>query len=297
MEEIIKEGVLKLFDIEDQDINIKSRLLGGMSNFTYIVDVDSKRYTYRIPGKNAEKFVDRKEEIANVSRVNHLGLNNDTLVLDMETGHKIASYVEGKPLFELGIEDYLERAGVLLRKLHNSKVKAYQEYKPLGRLGKYEKLITDLGHIHKGEYKTLKEKFLFYFDFLDSTKKVFCHNDSQPSNFVIGKKDYLLDWEFAGNNDPLYDIACFGNIDFLHALSFLPVYLGREPKKDELKRVYLWRIFQCLQWYNVALYKDGIGLSEELKIDFNFVAKQYLIKIEGLFEGLEKIIQDKKHKI
>lgn len=61
--------------------------------------------------------------------------------------------------------------------------------------------------------------------------------------------------------------------------------------EDHLERAgALWRIFQCLQWHNVALYKDGIGLSEELKIDFNFFAKQYLIKIEGLFEGLEKII-------
>lgn len=210
----------------------------------------------------------------------------------METGHKIANFVEGRPLSELMIEDHLERAGTLLRRLHTSKVKAYQGYKPLERLEKYEKLITDLGYIHEGEYQMLKEKCLSYFDFLDGIKKVFCHNDSQPSNFVMGGKDYLPDWEFGGDNDPLYDIACFGNMDFSHALSFLPVYLEKEPKKDELKRVYLWRVFQHLQWHNVALYKDGIGLPEELKIDFNFFAKQYLIKIEGLFEGLEKIIKN-----
>ncbi|NDI78106.1 hypothetical protein GWI36_09440 [Psychrilyobacter sp. BL5] len=46
-------------------------------------------------------------------------------------------------------------------------MKAYQGYKPLERLEKYEKLITDLGYTHEGEYQMLKEKFLFYFDLLD----------------------------------------------------------------------------------------------------------------------------------
>ena len=40
MERIIKKGVLELFDVEDQNIGVESRLLGGMSNFTYIVGVE-----------------------------------------------------------------------------------------------------------------------------------------------------------------------------------------------------------------------------------------------------------------
>lgn len=35
--EILEKGMLELFDVEDQNIGVESRLLGGMSNFTYRV--------------------------------------------------------------------------------------------------------------------------------------------------------------------------------------------------------------------------------------------------------------------
>ncbi len=292
MENQIKYRCLNIFDVNKEKIKVVSRLLGGMSNFTYIIEVNEKKYTYRIPGKNAEKFVDRREEISNIHRISNLGLNNNTLYLDINHGYKVANYVEGKPLSELEVEDYLERVKELLKKLHNSSIKAKKDYNPIERLENYERLVVDLGYSHDEKYFGLKAKFLEEWDFLNSVKKVFCHNDSQPSNFVIGEKDYLLDWEFGGNNDPMYDIACFGNMDFKNALALLPVYLEKEPNKEEIKRVYLWRIFQCLQWHNVAMYKDAIGLSQELKVDFDFVAKQYLIKVENLFENLEKEVLD-----
>ena len=51
---------------------------------------------------------------------------------------------------------------------------------------------------------------------------------------------------------------------------------------DKEIRLYLWRIFQCFQWYNVAVFKDMYGLSEKLKIDFKAVANKYLQNIENL---------------
>ena len=120
--------------------------------------------------------------------------------------------------------------------------------------------------------------------------KVPCHYDYQPTNLVInGDKLYVLDWEFAGMNDPFYDIACYGNAGFDKALSLLEAYVGRQPKWEELQRLYFHRAFQCLQWYNVAIFKDRIGLSKDLNMDFNAVAlfffnmaKDLLEKYDGL---------------
>ena len=78
----------------------------------------------------------------------------------------------------------------------------------------------------------------------------------------------------------MYDVACVGNKEFELALKFLPIYLGREPEVQEFRRLYLWRAFQCLQWHNVALYKDLIGLSQDLQLDFKLIASAYLTKAE-----------------
>ena len=50
------------------DAKIVMRLEGGMSNYTYVVECEGKKYTYRVPGKFADKFVDREEEWANIQR-------------------------------------------------------------------------------------------------------------------------------------------------------------------------------------------------------------------------------------
>ena len=101
---------------------------------------------------------------------------------------------------------------------------------------------------------------------------------------IDGDKLYVLDWEFAGMNDPFYDIACYGNAGFDKALSLLECYVGHQPTADELKRLSFHRAFQCLQWYNVAIFKDRVGLSKDLNMDFNAVALMFLGMARDLIE-------------
>jgi len=35
-----------------------------------------------------------------------------------------------------------------------------------------------------------------------------CHNDTWPENFVeVGRRIYLIDWEYSGMNDPMWDLG------------------------------------------------------------------------------------------
>lgn len=291
MKSIIKSVTAKALGVEESSVRIDHRLMGGMSNFTYVVEVNGVKYTFRIPGKNAEVFVDRQEEKENIAIIDALKMNNETVYIDVEKGYKIAKFVEGTSLSEVGNpEAYLDEVAVVLHKLHDSGLKAVDDYRPYDRLEAYEKLVSDQGEHHSEKYFELKAEFLGYRSFLDQFPLVICHNDSQISNMVVeADQTYLLDWEFTGNNDPMYDVACVGNKDFDLALAFLPVYLGREPKASELKRLYLWRAFQCLQWHNVALYKDLIGLSQDLHLDFNMIAGMYSMKAEQFLTEAKKI--------
>ena len=60
------------------DAKILKRLEGGMSNYTYVVECQGNKYTYRVPGKFAERFVDRSEEWDNSQKVDKLGVKNKT---------------------------------------------------------------------------------------------------------------------------------------------------------------------------------------------------------------------------
>lgn len=288
-EKIIIEVCTEVFNVKDNEIKVIRRLMGGMSNYTYVIKVKSKLYTFRIPGKKAEKFVDRIIEAHHIGLIEKLNLNNNTIYLDIVTGYKIAEYIEGTPLHELNPLDYLKEASEVLHKIHDSGLKSNYDYNPLGRLSLYENHTTDYGYVHSNRYIELKQKFLSYKDkYMDDSKLVLTHGDSQISNFVITADDVkLMDWEFTGNNDPYYDIACFGNNDFAHALALLPVYLGKEPTTEDYNRLYFFRAFQTLQWHNVALYKEFIGLSKDLGVDFMFISNLYLDKAEKFLNSIK----------
>ncbi len=289
-EQIIKEVCVEVFNIKSDNVEVVERLMGGMSNYTYIIKIKDKLYTFRIPGKNGDKFVDRDVEKYHIDLIKNLELNNNTIYLDVKTGYKIAEYIEGKPLHELDPILFLDEAARVLHKIHDSGLKSKYDYDLLGRLKLYESYNFEFGFKHSKKYLKLKEKFLSYKDkYMNDDNLVLTHGDSQISNFVVlaNNSMKLMDWEFTGNNDPFYDIACFGNNDFKHALALLPVYLGHNPTTEDYNRLYFFRTFQTLQWHNVALYKEFIGLSKDLGIDFMFIANMYLDKAEGFLNSIK----------
>ncbi len=267
-----------------QDAAIVKRLEGGMSNYTYVVETRGKRYTYRVPGKYAEKFVDRVEEWDNIQEVNKLSLNNATSYVEVISGEKLAEYVEGTILSETDVVSYNDMSVKALKTIHNSNLR-FKDYNAFGRLADYERYCREMGFTHPKEYIELRGKLDQMRQAHADVPMVPCHCDYQPTNLVVsGDKLYVLDWEFAGMNDPFYDIACYGNAGFDKALSLLEAYVGHKPTSQELRRLYYHRAFQCLQWYNVAIFKDRVGLSRDLNMDFNHVA--------AFFFGMAKDLAD-----
>ena len=271
------------------DAKIVMRLEGGMSNYTYVVECQGKKYTYRVPGKFAERFVDREEEWENIQEVNRLGLNNITEYVEIRSGEKLAEYVEGTIMSTTDVVSYNEMSVKALKKIHSSDMK-FRDYNAFGRLDDDQRYCLETGYVFPQEYLDLRKKLDAIRATQTNVPKVPCHCDYQPTNLVIsGDKLYVLDWEFAGMNDPFYDIACYGNVGFDKALSLLEAYVGHKPTKEELQRLYFHRAFQCLQWFNVAIFKDRVGLSKDLNMDFNAVAFMFLGMTKDLLENYENL--------
>ena len=272
--QLIKERAAHAFKVKEEEVIIINRLMGGMSHLTYHIQIQGIDYTFRVIGKDGNLFVDRNIEKKNLDIIKPLGLNNETVYFDTETGEKAAKYVEGTVLTQLDYKPYLPMVSNALKTLHHSPLKPASDYGLIDRLNLYESFTN----IKSPLYLELKEAWItLYHEEHQDKPKVFCHNDAQRSNMVIsGDRLYLLDWEYAGLNEFYYDIASFGNVDFNDALALLDVYLGRKATKNEQDSVRFYRMFQALQWHQVALRKDMIGLSEILHFDFKMLSEKYL---------------------
>ena len=114
--------------------------------------------------------------------------------------------------------------------------------------------------------------------FLLSQERKLAHNDAQRSNIVkdLTGNYFLIDYEFAADNDPIYDIATFGNDNVLEGKKLLDEYVKINPTDDALKRYCLWRIDVSLQWYLVAIIKHFRGEGKVHGYNFLDVANHFL---------------------
>ena len=258
------------------DTKVVSELVGGMMNEAYIVQNKEGKFVYYISTAQANEMVDRDLEKETQNIAFSLGITSENVYFDKVKGIKINRFLEGDSLNHLDEFDY-KKVAKLLATYHNSSKKASVYYDPLVRLENY-----------KNEALTHTEKFddIFYElyeivqnnrEFLLSQPVGLAHNDAQRSNIVkSGDKYFLIDFEFAANNDPIYDIGTFGNGDALEGKKLLKEYEKINPVKDGLKRYALWRIDISLQWYLVALIKHYRGEGKIHGIDFLAVGKHFL---------------------
>lgn len=267
-------------------VKIVKRLEGGMSNYTYIVNINNKLFTYRLPGENAELFVDREIEKQNISLVDKLNINTKQIYLNTNNGIKISNYIDGVSLDGQTIFNFLPKVVEILNTLKNSNIKAVNDVNLVDKLNYYESLGTK----NNETYNLIKNFFVSLYPKMEKTfSKTITHGDMQPSNFIASDdKLYLVDWEFAGNIDPLYDIACMGNINFNDSINLLTLYLKRTPNEEELFKLKYLRLQQALQWFQVATFKEASGLSQKLNINFEMVANRYLDESKKLYEELKK---------
>lgn len=263
-----------------EKINNIIKLNGGMSNDTYLIEMETSRKVLRIPGNSADIYVKRKNELNALNHVKGLNSFIQYEYFDLSTGVKISPYI----VQETDSYDTL-LLGNVLNEMHN--LNEYENsYKPFEMLAYYIRIIEIFGVKLNDEFNALYNKVLTFKDMLEARKTSFCHNDNQLSNFIIGKDRYvLIDFEFAGMNDYLFDFACFGNNDLQIGKDALAKIKNRPITKEENSIIELWYSVQALNWYLVATFKHVTGMSERLGLNFEEIATMFLRKAEKLLNN------------
>ena len=282
-----------LASVFNDGASIERPLVGGMMNISYIIkDKTGKRYVLYISTEQANEMVDRPLEKEHLDIIYKLGITSKNVYFDTDKGIKINEYIEGDSLNNLKEFDY-QKVASLFKKLHSSKTLSKQDYNPFVRFEKeYEFEAKQYQEKLDPEYVKLRDFLFRNRSYLESQQKVLCHNDGQKSNIVRSKNDeyFLIDFEFVGNNDPIYDIATFGNGLVVEGRKLLDYYYSK-PSVDEIKRYYLWRIYVSLQWYNVAIVKHYRGEGKAHGFDFLAVASFFLANAKDAFDGYQKEIK------
>jgi thiamine kinase len=183
----------------------------GLTNRSWLVSTDRDRYVVRISDASAEELqIDRNSEAAVLQLVARAGIGPDVLRCDPDRGILVTRYLGATwSARDAHTNENIDRLASLLRRLHALEVPSNVR-------------AVDLAATVHGYLRTLDERGIRSGLTLPSLRDCadeaatqlrkgstacLCHNDVHHLNVVEGASLRLIDWEYAGIGEPLFDLA------------------------------------------------------------------------------------------
>lgn len=296
------QDVLFKINIDFKDI-IAIDKLGGLTNNNYKITLYNDKLVIRIAGKSTKKFIDRVNEKNNSQIAELLGLNSKSVYFDEKTGVKVSKFIEGAETLDENTGKITENIKLIscnLKKLHDSGKKFYSVFDPFKTIDMYETTLIDCGVKMYENYYEIKNMLITFKHMLENMNINYkpCHIDPLPQNFIKDENGilYLIDWEYSGNYDPLWDLAAVMlecKFSTKEEKLLLNNYLGRSPNLQEVIRIHVYKIMQDIFWSLWAANKVAKG--EKKMKDFSVekyksaqenLDKYLSLKLENLNYGI-----------
>ena len=241
----------------------------GMTNNSFIFSYEGTRYIVRTPGEGTEQLIDRKKEYDVYQAINPLIISDDIVYIDPDSGIKITKFFENAkncdPSNFAGVALCMKK----LREFHEKNIQVEHTFDVFERIEFYESLWSGADSCYYNYHET-KERVFGLKDYLDSVPKQWClsHIDSVCDNFLFIRKDgvrdiRLIDWEYAGMQDPHIDIAMFAiysGYDRQQIDRLIDCYFIEGCSPQIRLKMYAYVAVCGLLWSNWCEYKRRMGV-------------------------------------
>ena len=187
--------------------------LNSFTNLSYKLSAHGGTYVLRVAGKGTSAYIDRGAEEHNARIATEAGLNAEVLFFDTEDGTMLSRFIEGPHMDRLEFRrdpTAPARAALALKRLHSIGRVFNSRFGPFAPIDYYTELLAKLRSPLPDVYGAVRREVEAVRTVLGavSVPTAPCHNDTCPENFVeVGRRIYLIDWEYSGMNDPMWDLG------------------------------------------------------------------------------------------
>ena len=229
-----------------EDARIVSTLAGGLTNRNYLVARGRRHYVLRLDDLHTRSFgIDRSTESRARASAAAAGLATGVVYQDAARGILLTEYLEGRVLGPSDLREpkTLTAVANLLRRVHSLPL--------LGR-------CFDAASAAKAYVRGLDAPAPFASHCLQiaagsppPVELRCCHNDVVAGNILDVGSLVLLDWEYAADNEPMFDLAslvCFHDLDEQAVGVLLTAYAGEHAEGARDRLAMQMRIYDALQW-------------------------------------------------
>ncbi len=253
------------FNVEVDEIKNITVLKKGMTNRSFLFECQNQKYIMRIPGEGTDHLINRREEADVYQALENRQICDDVLYMNPDNGYKITAYLEDATNCDAENWNEVEACMTKLREFHELNLTVDHRFDIFGQINFYESLWNGEKSYFK-DYETTKAAIFELKKWIDTLEKneTLVHIDAVPDNFLFTKDGIrIIDWEYAGMQDPHVDIAMFciyslysrEQVDYL-----IDLYFKGDVSPIIRTKIYAYIASAGLLWSNWCEYKRSLGI-------------------------------------
>lgn len=260
-------------------------LAGGITNTNFTVNDRGRRYVVRIGDDIPVHHVSRKAELAAARAAHAAGIAPE--ILHAEPGALVMPWIEGRTLTPGDVRDpgMLGRIVPLLRRCHAEVGRRLEGPAPLFWV--FHVCRDYARTLERGRCRMLSElpRLMAINDRLEDlvgeVRLVFGHNDLLAANILDdGQRLWLLDWEYAGFNSPLFDLGGLASNSELPPEQeelLLQAYFDGNVTPDLRRR---YAAMRCASLLREAMWSMASELHSTIDFDYVGYTAENLARLE-----------------
>jgi thiamine kinase-like enzyme len=279
---------IKSLNIWKNDLTINP-LEGGITNLNFLVNHGDQKLVVRLGQDIPEHLVFRSNEI-NVSKAAYeIGVSPK--LIHSELGVLVLEFIESETLDPKGVQKNLKRIMPVIKKIHNE-IPNFLSGQPamfwvFHVIKYYANFLRSNQSSHLDKIDDLLNKASKLEKLSSPREIVFGHNDFLAANFLDdGSKIWVVDWEYGGFNDPLFDIGGLAsNNDFNQDLEqeALEMYYEKPLTNDVLSKYNSMKTASLLRETMWSMVSE---ITSKLDFDYGEYTQDNLSKFNEAFESL-----------
>ena len=288
----IIKNIATFFNCEESQILHFKAISKGLTNTSFVFEINDKKYVYRHPGDGTETFISRKHEKQALMLAKSIGVDPTFIYMNEDEGWKISEYVDGIRIPSYDSFEDSRKVLNVLRKLHKHNLSVNWKFLPWNEACKIESILRNekegINDLDFNSLKTAVEKCYKECE-NDGVTACFCHCNTYAPNWMLtDDQTILIDWEYAGNADPGCDTGTYimdSMWEIEEAVKFIKEYCREEFNEKLLFHHLAYTAILSFYWYVWALYRESCGtVMGESLYNWRVMAKRYSKYLVNEFE-------------
>ena len=264
------EQLKKIISNIPHEVKIICPLKKGLISEIYLCNFNNIKSVIRLDLEIPDWLkIQRNSEIRILDLKNNDKSEKNILYHDLEKGILIRRFIEGNKfnLNKINSDQQLELLGRAIKEIHKTNYEKDAVNNFSNSINRYKEIL---------KYKIQKDPILeigfeIYQDLNhESYPKVFSHNDLTQENIIWDHEYVFIDWEYAGLNNPLFDIASIISSYSLNDQQIDSLCRGYGKKSEvdmEILRKWVKFTYFCDYIWRICLIETSIYDEKSLNLD------------------------------